>query len=176
MDAGETIVWADEAGFSMKPVVGNTWATRGETPVIFAKTNWHKLSTIGGLTSTGQFLQQTHEGSIKTPQVLTFLSHVLRHVAGQVTVIFDNARIHKAKAVQEFVENKERLSIVYLPAYCPELNPIELVWAYVKRHILVNCCPETLEQLKALLRTAWQKVRYGKLPAKLLGLTDALQI
>lgn len=176
MDTGETIVWADEAGFSMKPVVGNTWAKRGETPLIFAKTNWQKLSTIGGITSAGQFLQQTHEGSIKTAQVLDFLSHVLRHVSGQVTVIFDNARIHKAKAVQAFLVNHERLSIVYLPPYCPELNPIELVWAYVKRHVLVNCCPQNLDQLKALLRSAWQKVRYCKLPTKLLGISDEFPI
>lgn len=176
MDAGETVVWADEAGFSMKPVVGSTWATRGQTPIIFAKTNWKKLSTIGGITSTGQFLQQTHEGSIKTPQVLAFLSHVLRHVAGRVTVIFDNARIHRAKAVQEFVTNHERLSIVYLPPYSPELNPMELVWAFVKRHVLVNCCAQNLEQLKAWLRSAWQKVRYRDLPTRLLGISDVLPI
>ena len=175
MDAGETLVWADEVGFSLKPSVGNTWATRGQTPLIFAKTSWTKLSTIGGITSTGQFLQQTHQGSIKTPQVIAYLTHLLRHLPGAVTVVFDNASIHRAKAVQTFVHENERLSIVYLPPYAPELNPVELVWAYVKHHVLANLCPETVDGLKAYLRSAWQKVRSRNLPARLLGITEESQ-
>ncbi len=170
IEDGETVVWADEVGISMKPVVGNTWATRGQTPIIFAKTNWKKLSVIGGITSTGQFLQQTHEGSIKATGFIAFLTHLLRHIKGKVTVVVDNAAIHKAKVVLNFVAQSERLSLTYLPPYSPELNPIELVWASVKRHHLANFCPATLEQLKAYLRTVWPKIRYRRLPAKLLGI------
>jgi transposase len=172
VDAGETLVWADEVGFRLKPSVGNTWATRGRTPLNFAKTSWTKLSTIGGITSNGQFLQQTHKGSIKTPQVIAYLTHLLRHLPGSVTVVLDNASIHRAKAVQNFVRDNERLSIVFLPPYAPELNPVELVWAYVKRYVLANLCPETVDTLKAYLRSAWQKVRSRRLPAKLLGITE----
>lgn len=154
----------------MKPVVGNTWATRGKTPTIVAKTNWEKLSVIGGITSEGQFFQQTHEGSIKAPGFVAFLTHLLRHIKGKVTVVVDNAAIHRAKEVTDFVGKHERLSITYLPPYSPELNPIELVWAYVKTHLLANFCPETLDELKAYLRKVWPKIRYRHLPAKLLGI------
>lgn len=170
IDEGETVVWADEVGVSMKPVVSNTWATRGETPIIFAKTNWKKLSVIGGITSGGQFFQQTHEGSIKAAGFIAFLTHLLRHIEGKITVVVDNAKIHRAKMVTDFVAKQERLSITYLPPYSPELNPIELVWAYVKQHHLANFCPGTLEELKAYLSKVWPKIRYRQLPAKLLGL------
>ena len=103
------------------------------------------------------------------------MTHLLRHLPGAVTVVFDNASIHKAKAVQTFVQDNERLSIVYLPPYAPELNPVELVWAYVKQHVLANCCPETLETLKASLRSAWHKVRARNVPTKLLGITEEFQ-
>ncbi|GAA5502355.1 IS630 family transposase ISDra3 [Deinococcus xinjiangensis] len=171
VEAGETIVWADEVGFSLKPTVGSTWTRVGHTPTIFPKNNWKKLSTIGGITSTGQFLQQTHEGAIKSAGVVAYLTHLLRHIPGKITVILDNAAIHKAKVVQTFLHENSRLSVVYLPPYTPEFNPVEQVWAYVKRHMLVNCCPGSLEELKKLLRSAWQKIRYRELPAKLLGLT-----
>ena len=92
-----------------------------------------------------------------------------------MTVIFDNASIHRAKAVQAFVQENERLSLVYLPPYAPELNPVELVWAYVKRHVLANLCPENVDTLNTYLRSAWQKVRARNLPAKLLGITEELQ-
>ncbi|MFC3860149.1 IS630 family transposase [Deinococcus antarcticus] len=165
-------MWADEVGFSMKPTVGSTWATVARTPVIFPKTNWKKLSTIGGITSRGQFFQHTHEGATKANGVVAYLTHLLRHISGPMTVVFDNARIHKAKVVQAFLKDNARLSLMYLPPYTPEFNPVEQVWAYVKRHVLANCCPGSLAELKKLLRSAWQKIRYQELPAKLLALTE----
>lgn len=172
VEAGETIVWADEVGFTLKPTVGSTWARVGHTPAIFPTTNWKKLSIIGGITSNGQFLQQTHEGAIKSAGVVAYLTHLLRHIPGKITVVLDNAAIHKAKVVQAFLKESSRISLVYLPPYTPEFNPVEHVWAYVKRHVLVNCCPSRLDELKKLLRSAWQKVRYRELPAKLLGITE----
>lgn len=156
----------------MKPTVGSTWATVAQTPVIFPKADWKKLSTIGGITSKGQFFQHTYEGAIKANGVVAYLTHLLRHIAGPVTVVLDNARIHKAKEMQAFLKDNARLSLMYLPPYTPEFNPVEQVWAYVKRHVLANCCPESLAELKKRLRAAWQKIRYRQIPAKLLGITE----
>jgi putative transposase len=83
--------------------------------------------------------------------------------------VLDNAGIHRSKTVQALVENHERLSRVYLPPYAPELNPIELVWAYVKRNVLGNCCLRSLEALKAKRVGARQRVRYIQLPRKLMN-------
>lgn len=116
-------------GFSLKGVLRRTWAKRGKTPVVRLPASWQKLSTIGAITSGGQFLQHTQVGAVKTSNVLAFLDHLLKHVVGEVVVVLDNAAIHRAKAVSAFVETQERLSLVYLPPYSPELNPIEKVWA-----------------------------------------------
>ena len=86
----------------MKGTVKHTWALRGQTPVVFAKASWDKVSTIGALTTTGQFLQQTQHGAFKGPDVIRFLQHVLTHVPGEVMVVLDNAGIHKSKAVTAF--------------------------------------------------------------------------
>ena len=83
-------------------------------------------------------------------------------------MVLDNAGIHKSKAVTSFVAGEARLSLRYLPPYAPELNPIELVWAYVKRNILGNFCARTLKELKARLKVGWQLVRYVRLPDRLL--------
>ena len=164
-------MYLDEVGFSLKGVVRRTWAVRGKTPVVRLPASWQKLSTIGAITSRGQLLQHTQSGAIKTRDVLEFLSHVLNHVAGEVVLVLDNAAIHKAKAVSAFVETVTRLSLVYLPPYSPELNPIEKVWAYVKRNVLGNFCARTTQELKAKLRSAWQRVRYIGLPQRLMAAT-----
>lgn len=162
------LAFLDEVGFSLKPTITRTWATCGQTPVLESKTNWERVSTIGAITTTGQFLQQTHPASIKGQQVISFLKHLLHHVKGKVTVILDNASIHKTKALSAFVLGEERLSLEYLPPYSPELNPIELVWAYVKQYVLANFCPPDVTALKSRLTFGWQHIRYIQLPYHLL--------
>ena len=162
------MVYLDEVGFALKGVRRQTWATRGVTPLVTFPANWKKLSTIGAITSGGQFFQHTRQGSICSGDVTRFLEHVLKHVIGQVVIVLDNAGIHRSRAVQAFVVSHERLALMYLPPYAPELNPIELVWAYVKRNMLGNCCLRSLEALKTKLVSAWQRVRYIRLPRKLM--------
>ncbi len=74
-------------------------------------------------------------------------------------MVLDHASIHKTKAVTAFVAGETRLSLSSLPPYKPALNPIERVWAYVKRNVLGNFCARTLKELKARLRIGWQRVR-----------------
>ena len=114
-------------------------------------------------------MQHTCQGAVRSPQVVKFLDHVLRHVAGEVIVILDRAMIHRSKAVQAFVQLHERLSLVYLPPYAPELNPIELVWADVKRNIVGNFCALTMEMLTKRLKVGWQRVRRKSLPLAFIG-------
>ncbi|OOV11912.1 DDE endonuclease [Deinococcus sp. LM3] len=159
-------------GFSLKGVLRRTWAQRGKTPVVRLPASWQKLSTLGAITSNGQFLQRTQTGAVKTGDVLAFLNHLLKHVTGELVVVLDNAAIHRAKAVSAFVETQARLSLVYLPPYSPEFNPIEKVWAYVKRNVLGNFCARTTKELRTRLRAGWQRIRYIQLPQRLMAATS----
>ncbi|MVN89487.1 IS630 family transposase, partial [Deinococcus sp. HMF7620] len=166
---GATLIYLDEVGFALKGVRRRTWSTKGVTPLVTMPANWDKLSTIGAITSDGRFFQNTKAGAIKHGDVVQFLQHLLRHVTGEIVVVLDNAAIHRAKAVQAFVASHKRLSLEYLPPYAPELNPIELIWAYVKRNVLGNFCARTVGVLKQKLVGAWQRVRYVGLPRHLLN-------
>jgi len=59
----------------------------------------------------------------------------------------DNGGFHKAKRLQ--VPNN--IILMFQPPHCPELNPIEQVWQYLKRR-LRWCLPTTLDQLHQQLR------------------------
>lgn len=166
---GATVVYVDEVGFSLKGVRRRTWSTRGVTPLVTLPANWEKLSTIGAITSDGRLFQHTKSGAIRSGDVIRFFQHLLRQIQGEIVVVLDNAGIHRAKATQAFVQLHERLSLVFLPPYAPELNPIELVWAYVKRNMLGNFCARSVSALKEKLRRAWQRVRYVRLPHHLMN-------
>ncbi|PYE54064.1 transposase [Deinococcus yavapaiensis KR-236] len=153
--------------------MGRTWAPRGKTPIIKTHLRWHSLSIIGAITSNGRVFQNTYPHAIRAVHVVAFLEHLLFFVPGPITVILDRAGIHRAKVVQAFVAAQPRLRVVYLPPYAPELNPVELLWAYVKRHVLGNFVAKDLRDLKrrwtqgfaVVRRRAPQKPRAGVLPA-----------
>ena len=162
-------MYLDEVGFSLKGVRRRTWSTRGVTPLVTLPANWEKLSTIGAITSDGRFFQHTKSGAIRSGDVSRFFQHLLRQIQGELVVVLDNAGIHRSKATQAFVAHHERLSLVFLPPYAPELNPIELVWAYVKRNVLGNFCARSVSALKEKLRGAWQRIRCIRLPHQLMN-------
>ncbi|MFC3832523.1 MULTISPECIES: transposase [Deinococcus] len=89
---------------------------------------------------------------------------MLLHIDGEVVVVLDHAMIHRLKSVQAFVHLHERLSLVYLPPYAPELNPIELFWADLKRNVVGNFCAMSVGELKKRLSVGWQSIRRKALP------------
>jgi transposase len=61
----------------------------------------------------------------------------------------DRSRTHRSHLVAEFVaDQRGRLALDYLPAYAPELNPVEYIWGYWKHHELPNFCPRQPTTLK----------------------------
>ena len=71
-------------------------------------------------------------------------------------VILDNFRTHHAKKVREEAE-KLNISLVYLPPYSPDLNPIENVWKSVKR-VISEKSPLNVEELKEAIAKAFKNL------------------
>lgn len=59
-------------------------------------------------------------------------------------IILDGAGWHKSKKL----EIPANVEILYLPPYSPELNPVERLWAYLKRYTIKNQIYDSLEQLE----------------------------
>jgi transposase len=57
------------------------------------------------------------------------------------------------------VRSGGRLAIERLPAYAPELNPVEYIWGYWKHHELPNFCPRDFAQLSYQARRALRRMR-----------------
>ncbi len=99
-------------------------------------------------------------GTIKAPQVVQFLEHLQRHLPGKLLVIWDNLATHRSRLVREYVAaQRGRLTLEYLPAYAPELNPTEYVWGYWKQHEVPNLCPKDFAALSRHARAALRRMR-----------------
>jgi len=135
---GRLIVFVDESGLSTQPTRARTWAPRGQTPLLQETFNWKSLSLIGGMV-LWQFYFQLYPGSIRSLQVVEFLKHLQRHVPGKLLVLWDGASIHRSTMVQDYIASTGgRIEVERLPAYAPELNPVEYIWGHLKTHEIAN--------------------------------------
>ena len=83
---GQTIVFVDESGLSERPHRVRTWAPRGQTPVLQFHFNWKTLSVMAGIT-WWNFYFKLFPGTIKGPQIIEFLQHLMRHLRRPLLVI-----------------------------------------------------------------------------------------
>ena len=96
-------------------------------------------------------------------EVIDFLKALVRHIDGPLLIVWDRLPAHRSRMVQEFIELSEgHIVTAYLPAYAPELNPVEYIWAYWKQHELPNVCPKDYWELDERARKALR--RMGRKP------------
>jgi transposase len=155
-------VFIDESGLSERPHRVRTWAPRGQTPVLQYTFNWKSLSAMAGIT-LWNFYFQLFPGSIKAPQVIKFLEQLQRHLRGRLIIIWDGLPAHRSRLVREFIAaQRKKIHLEFLPAYAPELNPVEYIWGYCKQHELPNFCPKDFGQLNWAARQALRRMRRRK--------------
>jgi transposase len=152
-DAVET--WcSDEARFGLQPVLRRVWAPCGERPVAHVAPDyeWLWLYAAAHPASGENFWLSLPRPD--TEMVQMFLDEFAKAhaVAGkQVILVWDGAPAHRAKSLQV----PERITLVGLPAYTPELNPAEMLWPLVKEGV----ANKSFKDLSALERRVCQRVR-----------------
>ena len=157
---GALILFLDETGLSVIPLVSKTWAPQGQTPILHHRGHWDKVSAITAVSSTGNLYFQMKLGSYDGQSVIGFLRQLLRQVRGKMIVVWDNGRPHRSRAMKEFLaEKQDRLTVEWLPPYAPELNPVEPFNNQLKNHSLKNYCPDNTEQLMHAVRRKVRSIR-----------------
>ena len=158
-----TLVFVDEAGFSMIPAIKKQWAPKGQTPIVKHRNRWHrKINVIGGLTvsadgeTLGLDLHWHPTEHIEQAKVAAFVTALVKSHPGPVDIVWDNLSAHGGKLMREVQDAHPQLCLHRLPAYAPDLNPIEGVWSLTKYHRMANHEIDDVEtlHLRALEATA----------------------
>jgi transposase len=157
-----TLVFVDQTGFYLLPGVVRTYAPVGQTPMIRAPLSRDHLSAMGGITPAGKLYLTVQERAYRGQDVVRFLQHLLRHIAGKLLVIWDGAPIHRSQAVQEYLAGGAArwIHLEQFPSYAPELNPAEGIWNYLKRVELKNRCCQSISHLYYELGKAKERLRH----------------
>ncbi len=129
LDASK-LVFVDESGVmvGMNRLYG--WSPRGEQAVIARRTKGKRLNLIGGMALDGERGLMEVDGSVNKERIAEFMTEHLVLNPGDI-VVMDNASVHTALLVREAIEGRGA-SVLYLPPYCPEFNPIEHLWSTLK--------------------------------------------
>ncbi len=163
---GAHIVFLDESGFMLIPLVLRTWAPRGCTPLCHHRYRHDRISMISCISVSPKRRRlglyfDFHEENINAALVRDFLRELMRFLRGHIFVLLDGASIHRGAEVKELLRKTRRLHLVRLPAYAPELNPDEAVWSHVKRK-LANGRPDSINELRADLHHHFLATAYNQ--------------
>jgi transposase len=160
------IVFLDETGFLMAPLVRRTWRPRGATPTLYQRTRSHKkVSVIGALSIAPSrddvrlYFRSHADQNVNAKRVRDFLRQLLRELDGQIVLIWDRFQAHRARAVTRLIIECRRIHVEFLPPYAPELNPIEYVWGYWKNNPLANYAPNDLDALVVQARSGGRSIQ-----------------
>jgi hypothetical protein len=133
------LVFLDVSGVSLLPNVRRTWAPRGRPPLLRHHFNWKRASMaaalcygIGG--GGAQLAFHVQAGSYDTASLIGVLKQLRRFLGGQkATLVWDGLGAHRSRAMRAFLAiQRDWLVVERLPAYAPDLNPVEALWSNLK--------------------------------------------
>ena len=141
---GRRFVFLDESGVTTQMVRRFGWAPKGERLVAtIPQGHWRTMTFVAGLRADGLVAPFVVEGAMSGALFRAYVEQILapQLQPGEV-VAMDNLSVHKVAGVREAIR-AAGASVLYLPSYSPDLNPMEPV----------------LAKLKALLRKAAARSR-----------------
>jgi transposase len=128
------ILFGDEASFAQWGSLGYTWALKGIQPTVKTSGIRKAYRAFGLLDCFGGALYfQGLDGKFTSETYRGFLEWALDRITGHIILIQDNASYHTSGPLHTFYAARaDRLTVYQLPAYSPDLNPIEGLWQKVK--------------------------------------------
>lgn len=127
-----------------------TWFLKGKQRIIPTTGKHRGVKLLATLNyETGQ-IHWTEDEHYNAETFLAFLQQILSaYPSGKVVMVLDNARIHHARLLQPFLDgNRDRLELVFLPPYSPQLNLVEGLWKWLKADVINNVFYSTVAEIR----------------------------
>lgn len=165
--APKRLVFVDETGINTSMTPTHAWAPRGERAVGSVPTSWATFTVIAALGLEGVRAPLAFSGATDTLAFQTYVDQVLvPELHENDVVVLDNLRPHLAAGVKAAI-TRAKASVLPLPPYSPDYNPIEDMWSKVKGYLrrvgartkesLYDALGEALEHVTAQDIVGWFK-------------------
>lgn len=163
------LIYEDESQIRDYQALHATWSQKGKQKQVPTYGHHAVVSLFGALDALkGKFLCM--EASVCNSQSFQhFLAYILSQYPGnkKIVVILDNAKLHHAKLLQPFLQkHRERLTLLFLPPYSPNLNLCERIWKWMRESVIVNRFHATREEIRESVITFLEFI--SEIPEKVL--------
>jgi transposase len=155
-------VWfQDEARFGQQGTLTRQWADTGSRPVAVKQTEYEWLYLFGAVNPLSGESAALLAPTVNSDLMNAHLALISRQVGPDrhVVLVLDQAGWHVSKHLQ----TPDNLTLLYLPPYSPELNPMERLWLYLREHYLSNRVYADDDALWDACRAAWNRLDAARL-------------
>ena len=156
------LYYLDETGLNLNPNVPYGWQLKGTTAELPAQRGTGR-TIMGCFSPIKQDLQAViFEGAANAQCVREVIDQFAQQISRKTILVLDQATIHTAKLIKEQIPKwrEKGLWLQFLPAYCPELNLIEILWKHLKHFWLEIADFKSIESLTSAAQNILQA--YGK--------------
>jgi transposase len=138
-DAATIAMVEDETKFRALPPLRNMWMRKGQQSRIPTPEQNDSFYSYGVLDlESGAWFDRFFEKA-NSDATIAYLKALLEtYPEKHILLIWDQAKYHTSYKVQRWLESQDRLTVLLLPKYSPELNPVEHIWRVVKQRVAAN--------------------------------------
>ena len=136
----------------LQPTVRRTWAPQGQTPIHVSWDRHDRLSVIAAISLSskrkhlGLYFDIT-DHNIQTDEFDAFVCAILQQLRRSIILVMDRYSVHRAGVTRLRASFGDRIHTEWLPAYAPDLNPVEQIWKRTKYDDLPNFIPDDVYEL-----------------------------
>jgi len=97
-----------------------------------------------------QLFAPTTYDRVDSDMVIAVFDEFIEQITKKTVIVVDNASFHTSKKFKAKIEewNQKDVEIFYLPPYSPELNPIEILWKFMKYHWIDFNAYKSIQNMK----------------------------
>lgn len=150
------VFFMDEARFGQQGTLTRVWAPKGSRPTAVKQTRFewvYLYAAVEPATGASVALQAPH-GNLGTMRVFLGMLSSELGPNDHAVLIMDQAGWHTSRRLAVL----DNITILLLPPYSPELNPVERLWAYLRSHFLANRAYDDYPHLLDAGAQAWQRL------------------
>jgi transposase len=159
------LVFFDESGISLIPPVRRSWSRRGRPPILRHRMAWKRASMAAALGyrpdgTKARLCFHLQQDAYDTDSLIGVLEQLKAFYQGQrVVLLWDGLSSHWSYKMREHLDAQcAWLTVERLPAYAPELNPVEFLWANLKGVELANFAGDTVAEVADQARHGIQRI------------------
>ena len=157
------IFWGDETVIRSQDQVGRGYSLKGIKPIQKQAGYRFKVNMVSAINNSGNSRFMLFKDKMNGKKFIEFLRRLIKGQKTKIILIIDNAKYHKSAVVKDWAKkNKDKIEIVHLPTYTPELNPDEYLNNALKQKLNHRQKANTPEKLTESVTSIMKSMQSSK--------------